>query len=92
MVNTASIWIRLLQPHHWSLGHFAPSLSPQPHGQLALTYTVHSHRNTLTHTLLVGRDCITLTLTAAGLSFINAPLSGIICCALYRTVIIQVIC
>lgn len=36
------------------------------------------------HTLLIGLYCITLKLTAAGLSFIKASFSGIICCALYR--------
>lgn len=55
---------------------------------------IHTHcidkKQTDTH-ILVDRDCITLTLTAAGLSFINVSFSGVICWALYRAVIIQVI-
>lgn len=88
VANTASIWISPMQACLWSLGH-SPSLSPQPHGHLSLSFS-QTHRNTVTHTALAECDCITPT--AAGLSFINVSFRGVICSALCGTVIIQVIC
>jgi len=84
----------------WPIRSLSLTSATWPSHSLSLTYTVSTHTHTHTHaethshtlTLLVGRDCVTLTLTAAGLSFINASFRSIICCALHRTEIIQVIC
>lgn len=65
-VNTASIWISLMQPRCWILGRLALSLSPT---SATLSHLMLSHAYT---GLVAGCDCITLALTAAGLSFINA--------------------
>ena len=82
-VNKASIWMVSCSLVNGVLATWLP-----------LSYLSHmaSHSLSISHTPLVGHDCITLTRTAAGLSFIHVSFSGIIWGALYKTVIIPEIC